>query len=46
MFFCFLISFSWKAIEWDLQDLEDSVNVASKDPQRFGVNASEIADRR
>jgi SYP6 family syntaxin len=35
-----------KNITWDLQDLEEAVEVASKDPSRFGLTVPEIADRR
>jgi len=35
-----------KNITWDLQDLEEAVEVASKDPSRFGLTAPEIADRK
>ncbi len=35
-----------KNITWDLQDLEEAVGVASKEPARFGLTQSEIADRK
>lgn len=35
-----------KAVTWELQDLEDSVEVAAKSPQRFGLTVAEIGERR
>jgi hypothetical protein len=52
---CSLAEFRWhteeikkatKNITWDLQDLEEAVEVASKDPSRFGLTGPEIADRK
>jgi hypothetical protein len=34
-----------KNINWDLQDLEEAVQVASKDPGRFNLSMEEIGDR-
>jgi len=34
------------AIEWDLQDLEETVTVAAKEQQRFGLSQAEIIDRK
>lgn len=35
-----------RTLDWDLQDLEDAVNVAKADPVRFSLTASAITERR
>jgi hypothetical protein len=31
---------------WDLQDLEEAVEVAAKDPSRFNLTLPEVQDRK
>ena len=51
----FLSEFRWhteeikkavKNINWDLQDLEEAVEIAAKDPERFKLTREEVDDRQ
>ena len=35
-----------KSIEWDLEDLAETVNIAAKEPEKFNLTESELALRR
>eukprot|EP00698_Gefionella_okellyi_P007635 TRINITY_DN1866_c0_g1_i2.p2 TRINITY_DN1866_c0_g1~~TRINITY_DN1866_c0_g1_i2.p2 ORF type:complete len:259 (-),score=56.94 TRINITY_DN1866_c0_g1_i2:1810-2586(-) len=37
---------SLKSIEWDLEDLDESINIAEANRQRFRIDADEIKSRR
>jgi syntaxin 6 len=35
-----------KSIEWDLQDLEETINIAQANPQKFRLNVGELESRK
>lgn len=35
-----------KSINWDIQDLEETINIASKNPAKFNLSDSDIENRR
>lgn len=37
---------SLRSIEWDLEDLEDTVQIVEKNPSKFRIDATELAVRR
>jgi len=37
---------SIRSIEWDLEDLEDTIAIVEKNPARFRLNCSEVSQRR
>jgi spore cortex formation protein SpoVR/YcgB (stage V sporulation) len=40
------IKSSIKTIEWDIQDLEETVRIVEANPQRFHLDAAEVARRK
>lgn len=40
------IKTSVKTIEWDIQDLEETIRIAERNPQKFKLDASELQRRR
>ncbi|EFX62175.1 hypothetical protein DAPPUDRAFT_68171 [Daphnia pulex] len=37
---------SIRSIEWDLEDLEDTIAIVGKNPSRFRLNSAEVVQRR
>ncbi|XP_060066079.1 syntaxin-6-like [Ylistrum balloti] len=37
---------SLRSIEWDLEDLEETVGIVEKNPKKFRIDTSELLDRR
>ena len=37
---------SLRSIEWDLEDLEDTVKIVEKNPTKFRINGAELAIRK
>jgi hypothetical protein len=35
-----------RSIEWDLEDLEDTVNIVEKNPTKFRIDAAELSVRK
>ena len=37
---------SVRSIEWDLEDLEETISIVEKNPRKFKIDEQEIKDRR